>query len=422
MRFGKRIRLGKGVHLNLSKSGIGISAGVKGLRVSSGPRGNRISAGIPGTKLRSSTSFGSQKNRSVGKQIVTTISINENGEIEIKYKDGTPIIDERLLRKVKRQEQYKNAVRNLNQQYKEEKDNEVSKVIDIFLQTEPLILSSYWETELNNLKQEIYQMMEFEVNPPTEEEVMKLLRKNAKKLFRNILFWKNPPRIKQHIADNIEDAMLKAQDDWKASKKSFVESEKQKKNELDSQYEKEYFEKKDLLNQIISGDTKYVHNAIEEKVKDINLPVDFAIDFKYEEDLYIDLDLPEIEDLPSRKVNILTSGKLSIKDKNVKERNYDYAKCVCGLAFYFTGKLFNISPHIQNIIISGYSQRLSTKTGNIEDQYLYSINFKRNIFIKLNIQSIDPVEAINNFEMKIKMAKNYKFAEINPYEPRNRND
>ncbi|HET6405421.1 MAG TPA: DUF4236 domain-containing protein, partial [Candidatus Thermoplasmatota archaeon] len=52
LRFGKRISLGKGVRLNISKSGVGISAGTRGGRISVGPRGARASVGVPGSGLR----------------------------------------------------------------------------------------------------------------------------------------------------------------------------------------------------------------------------------------------------------------------------------------------------------------------------------------------------------------------------------
>jgi len=51
LRFQKRIPLGKGVRLNLSKSGVGISAGVKGFRVGVGPRGGTVRASLPGTGI-----------------------------------------------------------------------------------------------------------------------------------------------------------------------------------------------------------------------------------------------------------------------------------------------------------------------------------------------------------------------------------
>lgn len=50
LRFQRRIRIFPGVHLNLSKSGIGLSAGVRGLHVGVTSRGQRYaSAGLPGT-------------------------------------------------------------------------------------------------------------------------------------------------------------------------------------------------------------------------------------------------------------------------------------------------------------------------------------------------------------------------------------
>jgi len=50
-RLQRSIKLGKFVRLNISKSGVGISAGVRGMRISTGPRGAFINLGIPGTGL-----------------------------------------------------------------------------------------------------------------------------------------------------------------------------------------------------------------------------------------------------------------------------------------------------------------------------------------------------------------------------------
>ncbi|HEX2950190.1 MAG TPA: DUF4236 domain-containing protein [Armatimonadota bacterium] len=59
-RFRRSISLGKGVRLNLSKSGVGISAGVKGFRVGMGPRGTYSSMGIPGTGLYNIQYYGTK--------------------------------------------------------------------------------------------------------------------------------------------------------------------------------------------------------------------------------------------------------------------------------------------------------------------------------------------------------------------------
>ena len=49
MRFSKSINLGGGLRMNLSKSGVGFSAGTKGFRVTKTAKGRtRTTASIPG--------------------------------------------------------------------------------------------------------------------------------------------------------------------------------------------------------------------------------------------------------------------------------------------------------------------------------------------------------------------------------------
>lgn len=50
-RFWRRIRIGPGVSVNLSKSGASLSFGPRGAKVTVGPRGSRATIGIPGTGL-----------------------------------------------------------------------------------------------------------------------------------------------------------------------------------------------------------------------------------------------------------------------------------------------------------------------------------------------------------------------------------
>ena len=57
-RFQRRIRIGKGLTLNLSKRGASVSAGRRGARITAGRRGTRATTGIPGTGLSYSRRLG----------------------------------------------------------------------------------------------------------------------------------------------------------------------------------------------------------------------------------------------------------------------------------------------------------------------------------------------------------------------------
>ena len=63
-RMRKSIKISKGVRLNVSKSGLGVSAGVKGARYSVHSSGRKtVTAGIPGSGLSYSKSTGGTRKR-----------------------------------------------------------------------------------------------------------------------------------------------------------------------------------------------------------------------------------------------------------------------------------------------------------------------------------------------------------------------
>jgi tetratricopeptide (TPR) repeat protein len=51
-RLQRRIKIAPGINLNISKRGMGVSAGPRGAKVSIGPSGKRASVGVPGTGMR----------------------------------------------------------------------------------------------------------------------------------------------------------------------------------------------------------------------------------------------------------------------------------------------------------------------------------------------------------------------------------
>jgi tetratricopeptide (TPR) repeat protein len=68
-RLQRSIRLGKFLRLNISKSGIGLSAGVPGLRLSTGPSGTHFNIGLPGTGLSYRKKLGSKTLSDITQQI-----------------------------------------------------------------------------------------------------------------------------------------------------------------------------------------------------------------------------------------------------------------------------------------------------------------------------------------------------------------
>ena len=62
-RLQRSIKLGKNVRLNISKSGLGVSAKVAGVTVGAGPRGNYVHVNLPGTGFTYRKYFGGKKSQ-----------------------------------------------------------------------------------------------------------------------------------------------------------------------------------------------------------------------------------------------------------------------------------------------------------------------------------------------------------------------
>lgn len=113
--------------------------------------------------------------------------------------------------------------------------------------------------------------------------------------------------------------------------------------------EKEDFLRKEIYNQLreeleekIARPEEIIAKKMAEFSSNIVLPVEFSIDYQYygsNKSLYIDLDLPEIEDMPQKKATLSSNGKLSIKLKTAKQLYKGRLCKVCHwLSFLFCGQ------------------------------------------------------------------------------------
>ncbi len=161
-----------------------------------------------------------------------------------------------------------------------------------------------------------------------------------------------------------------------------------------------------------------VEEAIDAWLEALELPMSFSAEYEYDEatgSVMMDLDLPEIEDIPDDKIVELASGAIRAKDKTQKEIKADYRTCVLGLAVFVAGNVFNASKGISNILVSGYTQRRSKSTGELEDCYIFSIAFDRNSFRNDDCSTTDPAEFCDGFRSRINVLSAGEMKVIEPY-------
>ena len=129
----------------------------------------------------------------------------------------------------------------------------------------------------------------------------------------------------------------------------------------------------------------------------------------------IDLDLPEIEDMPQDKLAELADGTIKIKKKTKKEQVEDYRTCVFGLGEYVASHVFAEVPQAKKVVVSAYTQRRSEKTGELLDVFIYSVVFSRGDFTK-DYQDKDPYEFCQKLPSRFYVLASGVMKEIVPFE------
>ncbi len=166
--------------------------------------------------------------------------------------------------------------------------------------------------------------------------------------------------------------------------------------------------------QLVQGNEIVIDRAIDSWLSTVEFPLDFGLEYEHiGKTLFLDLDLPEIEDLPETKVQKMANGIAKVKPKSRKEIKEDYSKCVFGLAIFFAGNVFNRALSAHNIVVSGYTQRRD-KNGDVKDDYIYSINFDRETFESLDYKA-DVRDNCMLFTNRVLQNADMTFKKIEPY-------
>lgn len=169
------------------------------------------------------------------------------------------------------------------------------------------------------------------------------------------------------------------------------------------------------LKRLLANDSDEIDARIEAWTSTLVFPFEYDIEYEVVgTDLWVDLDLPEIEDMPDKVAKELKSGEVKVEQKSKKAQKEDYYRCVLGLALYLASGLFECAIGIERIILSAYTQRKNSK-GVTTDDYIYSVKFPRE-----KMEEIDTEQAADRaffkFETICYVKADLTFKTIKPFE------
>lgn len=410
-RFRKSFKIAPGLRVNVGKRGMSVSAGVRGARVTVGTSRVTASAGIPGTGI----SFVESKSLS-------------NRSSRARSESNTSYMTPKQLERHERFQEQSANVENEQSSYE--------KFVKIAADSPKLYSREEFDAQLT--PREFYPEIYGLSSVPEKEFVKKHIKKSSDQisgkpfgygvfcLFLGWITWGSIEPIFLSmgwglVGYGIIVLAWKGQKIKKEAKTLFAENVKEV-NARKSAHPAAEQQRIQNLKNAFDGDSSEIENSVQSALDEFtdyaaSLRHAFEMNVSYEYSgqgrIHLDTDLPEIEDVViEHSKKVLKSGEVKLKEKKSKEKNLEYAHGAIGLAFNLAARVFNVSPAVNTVVISGFTQRTDRATGNIRDHYVYEISFERIKFQDLNLAQIDPLESIKLFDHKLKLTADREMQEI----------
>lgn len=389
LRFRRSFRLAPGVRINFSGSGASLSVGPRGASMNFGSRGTFLNTGIPGTGFYSRERIGtpaapvrsSDNPRKI--TISATIRVEDDGTVRFLDADGVPLSAE-WVNRAKRQEGEK--IRALIEDCCDKINARVEALGRIHLHTHAPD------------ERILYVPRTFPELPPTEP----IPRPYG---FLGWLFKSVKERIKAEN-ESRDTAYRQAIEKWTNAKAIFDAAELATKERIEVR---------------VLTDVEVMEEMLERALKAIEWPRETNVSAEVRESgriVLLDVDLPEIEDMPKTIASVPGKGyKLSVREMSPVKIQKLYLEHVHGIGFRIIGEAFSVLPSVKEVVLSAFSQRPNKATGVITDEYLYSVRVKRDDWSKINfanLSALDVVTSLERFELRRDVDKSGVFRGIEP--------
>ena len=120
--------------------------------------------------------------------------------------------------------------------------------------------------------------------------------------------------------------------------------------------------------------------------------------------------------IPKEIKSLLKSGKLSTKAMPAGRFNELHQDYVCSCALRVGRELLAILPD-DLVVVTAMDTLLNSSTGHMEDQPILSVAFSRATVENLNLEAIDPSDAMKNFVHNMSFKKSSGFAAVSALDP-----
>lgn len=245
------------------------------------------------------------------------------------------------------------------------------------------------KNELMILAPQKYKRGRFAFNKPTKDEVEKDLLEEAK----NINFDKTNTSVhvdeKIFVKEHINEMIEVRQHAWQEACDFFNKIEDAREERENAKFFAEYKTLYNNKKEYLEGKESSVKQELLNLCGNISVPYNLSLSFAYSQTAHVLEVSVIVEDgisVPISKATILTSGKISIKNKLVRETITEKTNSAVSLTYFLAAHLFNTSPNVQYLRFSLYER-------NKQNPLLW-VEFERDKFSRIRPKMVDVISDI----------------------------
>lgn len=236
---------------------------------------------------------------------------------------------------------------------------------------------SKYKKELMDLSPNKYQRSTFTFPKPPKADVEEDLRKEVSSL--NFDTTKSEKvSEKDYIHQHINKLTEERQHGWQEACDLFNQIEDTREERENAKFFAEYKNIRNQKQKFIEGDEDTVKAALSAMCSSISAPYNIGISCDYKKNaklLDVKIVFEDGVNVPNTKAVILASGKISIKNKLVKEMVSDKTQSTLSCVYYIAANMFNVSPNIQYLRMSAYDKDTHNP--------LLWVEFDRDVFARI---------------------------------------
>ena len=365
LQFRKRIKICKGVNLNISKTGVGVSVGTKGARYSMHSNGRRTATvGLPGTGLYYTKNLSNAKKKTTKKDTAAT---KKNTAAKAKAAEAAAAQQTQELQEAQAAfEQYENYIEVITHVHRD------------------CDMPVNWHVLANRAA--------------TGNGGMGPREKKAQEEYDN---------YRPSLAEQIMKSMEKER---RAELQAAIEEARR----LDAEEAAGQTESKEFAKRMLAGDLDAYCEAIENADPFAEL-AELGSDFEFGTDdpsrMEIEFTIKAKDVVPDTQLTLTKTGKLSEKAMS-KSAYFDIMQdYVCSCTIRLAREMFAALP-VDTVTVHAVDMVLDTATGHDTEATILSVAFDRNRFLDINFDRIDASDFVCSFPHNMKFAKTTGFKPV----------